>query len=257
MIQLNSLGQEAASCEDCGAEFTRLFLVGFAGFCTRRCAVCCGLWEAREEAARTGRQVARIVDSEPELTRKFGFPPRYLECSFANFDPGTPNKAATLAAARKWVAAIKASPSGAGNRLLIGSVGAGKTHLAVAIGRAVAEAGIAVKFGKLASLMAEVKAGALDDTSDGEARVIAQLSKVPLLIIDEVFPQAVSEKMWPRLFEILDNRWDNMKPTLMTTNLSREGLAQFLTERLVSRLTGPETVLVCDGVDFRKHADAK
>jgi DNA replication protein DnaC len=253
MIELNHLGQEAANCEDCGAEFTRLFLVGFPGFCTRRCAVCCGLWETRQEVARTGSQTARFEDSEPELTRKFGFPARYLECSFLNFDPGTPNKAATLAAARKWVAAIKANLTASGNRLLIGSVGAGKTHLSVAIGKAVIEAGISVKFGKLASLMAEVKTGALDDTSDGEARAISRLSKVPLLIIDEVFPQAVSEKMWPRLFEILDNRWDNMKPTLMTTNLSREGLAQFLTERLVSRLTGPETVLVCDGEDFRRR----
>ena len=43
-----------------------------------------------------------------------------------------------------------------------------------------------------------------------------------------------TEKMF--MFDIIDGRYENMKPTILISNLNREGVAEIIGERVIDRL---------------------
>lgn len=53
------------------------------------------------------------------------------------------------------------------------------------------------------------------------------------------------------LFVILDHRWNAVKSTILTTNKDPEGLADYLGDRLASRVLGMCKVIKLDGKDRR------
>ena len=62
------------------------------------------------------------------------------------------------------------------------------------------------------------------------------LIDLDLLVIDEVGVQSGTENERNILFDIINGRYENMKSTLIITNLDRSQLPDYLGERIVDRL---------------------
>ena len=123
------------------------------------------------------------------------------------------------------------------NLLLSGPTGVGKTHLAVAACRQAHYDGLEVRlFGvvKLLDLLRPAgPEGALDDLID-----------VDRLIIDDLGMEKPSDWTGERLSGLIDARWSEERPTIITTNLQRDALSEHLGPYTFSRLAGDEAIRI-------------
>ena len=92
------------------------------------------------------------------------------------------------------------------------------------------------------------------DSERSESDVMAEFARVPLLVIDEVGAQYGTKGEQMVLFEVLDRRYLDMKPTILLTNQNMPGLKQFLGERVHDRLIEIARAVVFDWESYRKQA---
>jgi len=138
------------------------------------------------------------------------------------------------------------------NIIAVGNSGTGKTHIALGLGLAACQKGLAVGFITASALMHE-----LLEARD-EKRLIRlqkQLAKYKLLIIDELGYVPLSPTGAELLFEVFSQRYERGS-TIVTSNLPfDEWTATFGSERLtgalLDRLTHHVHILEMNGESFR------
>ena len=129
-----------------------------------------------------------------------------------------------------------------------GSYGAGKTHLAAAIGHVIAGKGWNVVYRNMPELLDKLR------KAIGESRLedeIQSLIKADALILDDMgVEEMTSEFMNARLFRIFDERMD--KTTVITSNLDLSDLQSKVGGRISSRLLQSNKIFLPLS-DFRKY----
>lgn len=138
------------------------------------------------------------------------------------------------------------------NVIMIGNPGTGKTHLAIGLGRRLCKEGISVRFYTAANLVME-----LSEAQEFHrlTRLEQSLSKVDLLIIDELSYLTFSKPHAELLFHVLSNR-NERGSVIITTNLefSRWGELfpnEMLTAALIDRLTHRAHILNMNAESYR------
>lgn len=137
--------------------------------------------------------------------------------------------------------------------LLTGPVGTGKTHLAAAIANyLINEKVIPVKFGNITMLLSEIKSTYNGVTETTEEEVINTLSNVRLLIIDDLGKEKTSDWTQQILYTVINNRYENYKPLVVTTNYNLQDLEDKIGPATLSRIIEMCKGIKMDGVDYRK-----
>ncbi|MFI0942800.1 ATP-binding protein [Streptomyces sp. NPDC021020] len=198
-------------------------------------------------------QVAAAVDDARTTARlsaaPAGIPPRYREA--------VADHPQVLA----WVrdVADQAVAPGIGARrqvatgpalLMAGVTGAGKTYQAYGAVRALAAAGVGVRWRATtaADLYAELRPRAGADSE----RELAAVARVPLLILDDLGAAKSSEWVEEITYRLVNRRYTHLLPTLITTNLAIKDLRLHLGDRVASRLAQMTTRVAFDPVDRRR-----
>ena len=119
--------------------------------------------------------------------------------------------------------------------IMVGGVGTGKTLLASAMIESLVDKH-KCKIVKLIEIVRELKATWSRDSETSEEKIIDWYTKLDLLIIDEVGSQFGSDTEKLFIFEIIDGRYQNMKPTIIISNLDINGVKDAIGERCVDRL---------------------
>ena len=101
------------------------------------------------------------------------------------------------------------------NLLITGPCGSGKTYLACALGHNACLNGFSVRYHRLSRLLLELTQSKADGTYQ---RLLGQLSKIDLLMIDDWGLEPLSAAHRNDLMEIMDDRYGN-KSTLMISQL--------------------------------------
>ena len=131
--------------------------------------------------------------------------------------------------------------------ILMGGAGTGKTHLASAIANYLMhESLVPVKFGTFANLLDKMKLAFHTDKD-----VVKQLSEVSMLIIDDLGKEKYTEWAQQVLFQVIDNRYNNELPIIITTNLKPEELRERFGEPIVSRLMEMCYGIAMNGDNYR------
>ena len=121
---------------------------------------------------------------------------------------------------------------------MCGKPGTGKNHLALAIARYVIENHQSpVIFTTALKIAREFKSTWSKTAKRCENDVIAHFTTPDLLIIDEVGVQFGSEAEKLIMFEIINTRYERMKPTILISNQTKEELAAFVSERVIDRMS--------------------
>lgn len=142
--------------------------------------------------------------------------------------------------------------------ILSGGVGSGKTTFAAAIANAIideyaideeraAQAGrnreadsdcfTPVRFTSVADLFAGIRASYTSNSHTDNARVIVdRLKNTPLLILDDLAAERANEWNNTQLFEIIDHRYNQELPIIITTNALPIELKEKEGERIFDRL---------------------
>jgi DNA replication protein DnaC len=100
------------------------------------------------------------------------------------------------------------------NLILFGPSGVGKTHLAAAIGRRLAEFGVRVLFAKTTILVHKLQ---LAHNQHRLSELLAQLAKFQLLILDDIGYVKKTDAETSVLFELIADRYES-KSLLITSN---------------------------------------
>jgi DNA replication protein DnaC len=134
-------------------------------------------------------------------------------------------------------------PNGAG-LVLHGKVGTGKTHLMSAILRRLClENGVQARFVDFTHLLSDIKQGY--DRGRGQSDVLAPVTQIPVLGIDELGKGLTTDWQASILDEVISRRYNNRLTTYFTTNLQlpdqgytadRGTLNERIGERIYSRL---------------------
>lgn len=133
--------------------------------------------------------------------------------------------------------------------LIAGNYGTGKTHLATAIAYRLIENNQHVKFGTYTDLLENIKG----EFGDKNPQELHSLKTVSVLILDDIGKEKQSEWTRATMFDVVNARYDNMLPTVFTTNLTARGLEDYLGGAVYSRICETCTGVQMTAKDKRKE----
>lgn len=134
----------------------------------------------------------------------------------------------------------------------LGSVGTGKTHLALAIRDRLHELGLV----DACYLPFQRMLDALYRRDGNPTELLNALSKVSCLILDELGAYEHSEADLKRLFQVIDARYLAGRPTVVVTNLETKMLKAAVGERTHERLRETTYPVIFDWESHRKSVHA-
>nr|WP_202525695.1 ATP-binding protein [Streptomyces sp. SID4926] len=192
-------------------------------------------------------------DPEPDFARRHEarIPPRYRGAAV-----GHPAVRAwadqVVAAAERPNPGARAAVTTGQSLLLAGPTGVGKTHEAYGAVRALADAGLALRWE--ATTAADLYAELRPQPGSDPERVLARVSRVPLLLLDDLGAARSSEWVEEITYRLINRRYNLLLPTLITTNLPIRDLRTTLGDRIASRLAEMTDRVVLDGADRRRRS---
>ena len=120
--------------------------------------------------------------------------------------------------------------------IFYGKPGAGKSTFSIALYRAIAKNFLWSLWVTSYEIDQEFITAMDSQSGKFEGDIIRKYSECDLLFIDDLGVERPTEKALRQYFAILDNRINNMKRTIITTNHTPETIGQFMGDRLASRL---------------------
>lgn len=210
-------------------------------YLVRTCRRC--QWEAMNTAdtrseAHTQALARRKATVLNELLIGSGITPRFADCTLDNFTTGAAlEKVRALSTCQSYVDLFEENYLAGRSLILSGNVGTGKTHLASGIVQLVIR-----KYGAVAHIVsaAEIiriaKGAMVRGAEYTERDVINELAGLDLLVIDEIGAQKGSEYELGLLHEVIDRRYQLVRPTVVVSNLPASTLGQFIGDRALDRL---------------------
>ena len=182
------------------------------------------------------------------MLKKYGVPERFLDCSFDNF-LGKPQ----LVNFFQELSNEKPFPT----TTMMGKPGCGKTHLAVALLRKFQIDNRletrSVEFIPATELLLILRRS-FNSNENTEFDIIKKYSELDLLILDDLGSEKISDWSISTLFLILNNRYNNMKPTIITTNFNTNEIEKQFGARISSRLSSGK-ICTIDMPDYRKKRE--
>lgn len=144
---------------------------------------------------------------------------------------------------------------------LVGPTGTGKSHLVFAIINELISQSVSAVAGVVPDLLDSLRPKAAGVSRAEAEQRLELLKTTDLVLLDDLGSERGSEWAVERLYLILNARYIEQLPTLITTNLPLEALSVdengkpiLAWERIVSRIHEMCYVLIMDGDDFRRPA---
>lgn len=249
MSQLLEMKTRLIKCSQHGDQQERGVLSRWFG-----CPVCSDEMANRDEQKKIER------DKQDNIAA-IGLPSLYDQVQFATWQTTDSRQPKILNRAYNYASELSTGQSS--TLVLAGPTGTGKTHIAACVVRKAS--GIIKSDGKLvkcryttgAEIMADIRASwDIKTRSRHEADIIASLGNVPVLMIDEV---GVADRIngshdiWSN---IIDRRYRQRLPTIITTNLTRDELAVHLGDRAFDRIMERCIWATCTWQSYRQHVAA-
>jgi DNA replication protein DnaC len=249
------------------------------------CSVCEG--SGLRIVQEGGRMVARACECRlarraERMLERAHIPKRYEHCILDSFEPkyvkgADPSLGFALVQARGFVKSYPVETQGRG-LLLTGSIGVGKTHLAVGILQAlVVERGAIGLFYDYRDLLKQVQNSYNNSVSATELEVLRPVFEAEVLVLDELGAAKPSDWVWDTVAHILNTRYNDRRTTIITTNYANAGplgsdsggansaraamreetLGDRIGERMRSRLQEMCVIVDMHGKDFRQGVRAR
>src|SRR5499425_577651 len=232
------------------------------------CAVCGGTgWKLAGSERRVTRCECRLKSRGEALLAFARIPKRYEHCELSNFEFDGPHRhlASARMAACKFVEEYPLDNTGL---LLIGSIGVGKTHLAVGIMKElIVSKGIPCLFYDYRELLKQIQNSYNDSVKATELEVLRPVFETEVLVLDELGAVKPTEWVWDTVSLILNTRYNDNRTTIITTNFDdrpagavagprgaarEETLGDRIGERMRSRLHEMCRIIKMEGEDFRQ-----
>ena len=138
-----------------------------------------------------------------------------------------------------------------GSLLFTGPTGLGKTFLSACIARQVADRGYSVVYETAIRVFSDFEAEKFSRQQDNTGGLSRKYLECDLLIIDDLGTEMTTQFTISALYHIINTRLMENRPTIISSNLSDEMLAQRYYTQIASRITGCYRVIKFVGNDIR------
>lgn len=227
---------QQAVCETHGAfeqRVTRIFRSTFRS----NCPICT---RQREEQERAERERKQAADEQRAFEQRLGsalIPLRFCSKYFDDYQAENDGQRRALTICQQYAENFREHFRAGRSLILSGKVGTGKTHLACAVANHLAAEGRYIPMYRTVSGLLQYIKGSYDNRSGySELQAFSALVTPHLLVIDEVGATKPTEFELATLFNVINGRYEQQKPTVIITNLKPSELAEAIGERCVDRL---------------------
>lgn len=177
------------------------------------------------DCLRTARAEGLLADSN--------IPARFAACEFDNYEADTPKQLKVLDACWAYAREFAGHLAAGRGLIMLGNPGTGKNHLATAICKALRAKRHTVLRVKAAEFLDAYWAKDFDQRDAW----IREMARVHLLILDEVGRSSKTDNAQNAFFRLIDSRYEAVRPTMLLSNLDRQGVIDVLGEAAYDRLT--------------------
>ena len=195
-----------------------------------------------KEAAE--KRKSRRID---ELLGNSGIPKRFQNKTFDNYQLSIDNAKQEEVFNRVVAFSEEFKPSSEESKpsqehsgrciVMIGDTGTGKSHLACAVAsHVIKEYGGTARFTSVSEINRLVRESKGYNAKYSETEVIEAFGNYDLLIVDEVGIQSGSDAESRALFDVFNARYQNMKSTIVISNLNQVQVREALGQRIFDRL---------------------
>lgn len=199
------------------------------------CRIC---EEKKEQRERILREQQRL----DEAFQNSRISLRFRERTFENFVPEPDTQKA-------YEIALDFQPKNSG-LIFLGSCGIGKTHLAAAIAnRQIGKT--PTLFISCPELLLELREEISGKKKDRPLHLFDLARRVQLLVLDDIGAEKSSEWVQETLFVLINYRYEQMLPTIFTTNCSLRVLEEKVSKRITSRMIEMCRCIRMEGEDWR------
>ena len=201
----------------------------------------------------------RKKSSHSNLIEKAKIPKRYESCHFHTYRVLNPSQDRAFRFSSKLTMDYPAVERGL---LLMGTVGVGKTHLAVSILKGLTERGFTCLFYEFGALLKSIQDSYNSVSQTSELKVLQPIFDAEVLVLDEIGASKPTDWVRDTMANIINTRYNDKKLTIFTTNYlderqseREETLEDRIGVRLRSRLYEMCKTVPLTGEDFRRTFD--
>lgn len=234
---------EMVACPYCGKATIPLGIV-LDGFVRWVAHVPCGCPEGIE--AQRAKAEKESEEAEARLRSRLlgsGIGKRFIDAEVS------------LEASARYLSSFEGN--GGAGLYIEGRVGSGKTYAASAIAKAFVMAGYSVVVATTISMLEEIKRSYDDRAAIGINRYIS----CDVLVMDDIGKETASSWALTNLFQIVNSRYEDMRPTIYTSQYDVDSLAMRMTrygdkesaEAIVSRIVETSTFVRLPDRDRRRQ----
>ena len=162
-------------------------------------------------------------------------PERFKDRTLESYVAKTSGQKKALAFAKEYAENFDQVLKNGRSAIFTGKVGTGKTHLAVGIALSIMQQQRSALFVTVQRLIRRIK-DSWRTKEETESDVVNAFASPDLLILDEVGVQFGSEFEKQQLFDVLNERYEKLKPSILLSNIPSEQLSDYLGERVMDRL---------------------
>jgi len=214
------------------------------------CPVC---QKAMDEEAKKAERAAYEAKAQRKIEAQLnqaGIPLRFRDRDFSNFTASTKEQENALQIAMEFAENFDEHFKKGSSLMFSGKAGTGKSHLALAIAKAIMPKYTAMYMNAMDAVRM-IRDTWRKGADKSETEVLELLGSIDLLVIDEVGVQNGTDNEQVLLFDIINRRYRDMKPTIFLTNLGTTGFKEFITERSFDRLKESGTWVKFDWESYR------
>jgi DNA replication protein DnaC len=247
------LGRRTINCDDHGQyESAGTRYMGKHDIWSR-CPTCESERVAKEKQGEAERK-AKIEGAKLEaLICQAGIPPRFIGRTMDTFKAETDAQKMAFAVAKEYAEKFNENHKKGFGLIFSGNPGTGKSHLAIAILQSI----MPDKKGIYTTCMGVIRAVRgtwRKDSEQSENEVLSAYCEADLLVLDEVGVQYGTDGEQTILFDVIDRRYREMRPTIILTNQAKAGLKEFIGDRSYDRLVETSRWVAFDWPSYRAQA---
>ena len=211
----------------------------FMGEHWTECPSC--MMKKRDEEAK--KQIERDKQAQIERANRrwlgrikgAAIPERFKDRTLDSYIAETTGQKKALAFAKEYAKNFDQVLKTGRSAIFVGKVGTGKTHLAIGIALSIMQQQRLPLFVTVQRLIRRVK-DSWHTKTETESEVVDAFASPDLLILDEVGVQFGSEFEKQLLFDVLNERYEKLKPSILLSNIPTDQLNDYLGERVTDRL---------------------
>jgi DNA replication protein DnaC len=198
---------------------------------------------AREEAYQIAVRIAAA-----------GVPQRFTDKTLNDYKAENEGQRRVLGVAREYVDRFAMHRERGDSLVFAGMPGTGKSLLSMLVLQEVCMKGYGARYTTCQGLIQSIRKTWGKEGEGRESDVIDDLVCTSLLVLDECGVQAGTDNEKALLFDVLDGRYAEMRPTIFATNLDKSNFQDFVGDRIWDRLTETARWVPFVGESYRPRA---